>query len=254
MRFKKLIKFFENHNVCVTGLVGTGKDLLIGNVIARRKQPYISNIDYGGLHAPLNFNNLDLGENNYLNFLSGEINFYEFPYPRRTDIYLSDAGVYFPAQYCNELNRDYKYVSGFMALIRHVSRGSRFHINVQNLNRLYDKIREMSDTYITCRKCIYIPIPFFNIVIQFITIYDKYDSCVNRVRPCRVSGFSLNPVARSQALTYRDNFFNTHGSVKNKILIYRNRSSYDTYHFEKLLKGGSHEKKVFKAFNKNKTI
>ena len=239
MRFKKIIKMFEDGNVCVTGLVGTGKDLLIANVIKRRKKPYISNIDYGDAYAPLDFKKLDLGCNSYTDFIDSTLSRYEFPYSRHTDIYLSDAGVYFPAQYCNELNKRYPYLASFMSLIRHTAQ-SRFHINVQNLNRVYDKIREQSDLYIRCRRCFYIPI--INLVFQQITIYDKYDSCVNRVKPCRVPLFSFNAAARASLDVYRDNFYNTHGSVKNRILIYFNRSKYDTHYFGKLLKEANYEK------------
>lgn len=242
MRFKKIVRMFKNGNVCITGLRGTGKDLLMSNVVARRKDPYVSNIDYGGFYSPLDFDKISLGENTYKDFISGNVSFYEFPYARGSDIYISDVGVYLPSQYCNELNRDYKYLPAYMALSRQVSHNN-FHINVQNLNRAWDKIREQSDMYIRCRWCLYIP--YVKIVIQLITIYDKYESCVNRVKPCRVSGFSLNPVARSQAQTYIDNYRNQHGSVNNRILIYRNKSNYNTFYFEKLLKEGvKHEKKV----------
>lgn len=250
MRFKKIIKFFEDGNVCVTGLRGTGKDLLTSNVVVRRKLPYVSNLDYGGFYAPLDLKLLNLGENTYLDFIRGTLNRYEFPYPRGSDIYISDVGVYFPSQYCSELNRDFKYLPAYFALSRQVSHNN-FHINVQNLNRAWDKIREQSDTYIRCRRCIYIP--FINLVFQQITIYDKYESCVNRVKPCRVSGFSLNPVARSQTQTYIDNFHNTHGSVKNRILIYFNRSKYDTYYFEKLLKEAPIREKTTEKTQKKST-
>ena len=46
MGIRKIIKLFENGNVNVTGLRGTGKDVLFSNVIARRKSKYISNVDY----------------------------------------------------------------------------------------------------------------------------------------------------------------------------------------------------------------
>lgn len=251
MNFKRgIVKLFKHSNVCVTGLVGTGKDMLIANVVCRRDEPYISNIDYGGYFAPFDFKKLDVGGNTYKDFIEGTLSHYEFPYSRGSDIYLSDVGVYLPAQYCNELNRDYKHISTYMALHRQLSR-NRFHLNVQNLNRAYDKLREMSDVYILCRRCIYIPI--LRLVFQQITIYDKYDSCVARIKPCRVSGFSLNPVARAQADTYRDNFFNTHGSVKNRILIYFNRSKYDTYYFEKLLKEAPIREKTTEKTQKKST-
>jgi hypothetical protein len=51
MRFKKIIRMFEDGNVCVTGLRGRGKDMLMSNVVVRRKKPYVSNVDYKGKKA-----------------------------------------------------------------------------------------------------------------------------------------------------------------------------------------------------------
>ena len=47
MRLKKLKKkYFDVGNVAVVGLRGRGKDVLFGNVIARSKHSYVSNLDY----------------------------------------------------------------------------------------------------------------------------------------------------------------------------------------------------------------
>lgn len=233
MRFKKIIKLFDSGNVCVTGLRGTGKDVLFGNVIARRNVDYVSNLDYGYKYNKLELNNLDCGKNTFENFISGNVNYYKYPYPLGSDVYISDVGVYFPAQATLKLNAKYDYFSVYEALSRQVSRNN-VHINVQNLNRAWDKIREQSDIYIRCRKCFVI----FGFVIQFITIYDKYQSCVDRVAPCRVTVPFFNKEAQLSAKIYIDDFVNRHGSVKNHILIYRNKSTHDTYYFEKLLLGG----------------
>lgn len=233
---KKIIKMFESGNVCITGLRGTGKDLLTSNIIVRRNEPYVANIDYtkGVNYQTLDFNLLDIGKTNYKDFINGIVNYYEYPYIIGSDIYISDVGVYFPSQYCNELNRDYKHFALYQALTRQVSHNN-IHINVQNLNRAWDKIREQSDIYIRCNNCIVIG----KLVIQSITIYDKYDSAVNRVKPCRISvPLFADKITKQNAKIYIDNFINQHGMVKNKLLIYINKSNYDTYHFEKLLKGG----------------
>lgn len=229
MRFKNIIKLFKQGNVCVTGLRGTGKDLIMGNVIARRKDSYISNLYYGGEHFPLSLSALDI-KNNYNNFITNNINTYVYPYEKKKDIYISDCGVYFPSQYCNKLNNSYEGLIGFQALSRQIGQ-CNVHINAQNLNRVWDKIREQSDIYIRCVKCFYI----FGFVIQKIIIYDKYQSCLDRINPCRIKRVLFNAERRLQTNLYLDNFYNQHGVVKSKILFYRNKSLHNTLYFGDLL-------------------
>lgn len=237
MRLKKIIKMFENGNVCVCGMRGRGKDLLFGNVIKRRSLPYVSNLNYteDANYNELDYDEIDMGKNTYKNFIENDLKFYEYLYPMGSDIYISDVGVYFPSQYCNELNRDYKYIPIYQALSRQVSHNN-VHINVQNLNRAWDKLREQSDTYIYCNKCWYIK----GFVFQIVTIYDKYDSCCQRVKPCRISvPLFADKLTKQNAQIYRDNFFNQHGNVKRRFLLYRNKSKHDTFKFEKKLKEGT---------------
>lgn len=237
MKFKKIIKLFEKGNVCVTGLRGDGKDMLISNVVIRRRMPYVSNVDYGGGWSPFIPTELDCGKNIYRNFISGDVRYYQYPHPDGTDIYVSDAGIYFPSQYCNELNRDYPYIATFQAISRHVGK-CNFHINVQSLNRCYDKIREQSEIFILCRGCWVIG----GIVIQRIRIYDQYDSCVHKVRPFSVptpilANAQTRYAVKLQKATYEAN----HGYIKNAILIYRNKSNYDTRFFKRMLENGRKE-------------
>lgn len=235
MLFTTLRKYFNSGNVCVTGLRGRGKDMMLANIACRNNHSYISNVDYTGdnRYIPLNLTALNCGQNNYRNFISGEIKPYDYPYADNTDIYISDVGVYFPSQYCNELNRDYKEFPVFMALSRQLG-DNNVHINVQNLNRAWDKIREQSDTYIYCRWC---KVFFGKIVIQRITIYDKYETCLARMETPRVRVPLFNRQARMQARIYLDQFRNTHGSIKTRWLFYTNKSNYDTRIFKKMLKG-----------------
>ena len=233
MRFKKIIKMFENGNVCVTGMRGKGKDLIIGNVIAHRKKQYVSNLNYRNeYHNELDFNKIDC-QNDYKNFINGNINYYEYPYPLGADVYISDCGVYLPSQYCNQLNRDYPNLITYQALSRQISRNN-VHINAQNINRVWDKIREQSDTYIRCVSCIYL----FGLVIQRVIIYDKYESCLNRVNPCRIKVPLFNKEAKIHARLYLDNFYNQHGKVQSRLLFYFNRSKHNTYQFGEILKKG----------------
>lgn len=237
MRFRKIIKLFESGNVSVFGLRGRGKDLLMSNVVVRRKLPYSSNVDYGGAFFPFSISDLDCGKNTYNEFISGDLFHYKFPFPDGTDIYLSDAGVYFPSQYCNELNKQYKYVPVFQALSRHVG-DCNFHFNVQNLNRVWDKIREQSDIYICCNRCFY----FHGLVLQKVTIYDRYDSAVMKIKPFRCP---LPLFARQEVRVNRDlmksQFEASHGLVESHWLLYVNRSDYDTRRFKSLLEDASDE-------------
>lgn len=242
MRLKKIINMFRDGNVCVTGLRGRGKDMLIANVVLRRKHkrkplPYVSNVDYGAEFYPLELEKLDCGKNSYVDFLEGSVKFYEYPYPDGTDIYISDAGVYFPSQYCNELNKQFKYFPTFMALTRHLG-ASNVHFNVQNLNRVWDKIREQSDQYIMCMGCVYIP--FINLVFQKVRIYDKYQSCVDRVPPFRIN----IPLVGSGKTRYevrmrKQEFACAYGEIKSGILVYRNKSKYNTRIFKEILANGA---------------
>jgi hypothetical protein len=241
--------------VCVTGLRGTGKDMLFSNVVARDKRPYISNVDYKvkSVYIPLDFSRLD-PKNNYRQFISGDIVPYDYPYPENVDIYVSDAGVYFPSQFCNELNRAYDKMPVFQALSRQLG-DCNFHVNVQNLNRCWDKIREQSDIYIACQKCVVfdnIPIlrkiPIIKtllkqMVFQSVIIYDNYQSCLDRVKPYKhiKTPFSFNSQSRAMYRSKDQEMFRqfqqNFGSVKKRFIIYRNKSHYDTRLFKSILKG-----------------
>ncbi len=245
MGLRRIIKDFKQANVCVVGLRGTGKDMLFANVVARRREPYISNTDYccaRSPYLPLRFDKLNV-KNNYKNFISGDIVPYDYPYPENCDIYVGDCGIYLPSQYCNELSKQFPELPTFYALSRHIG-NCNFHFNVQNLNRVYDKLREMSDIYYTCNSCKVLKLPFLKgIVIQCVTKYDKYQSCVDRVQPfksVRIPLFakpelkaSLRQVNEEAKRRYSEQY----GLVKRYLLIYKNKSKYDTRLFKGVLKG-----------------
>lgn len=244
MKLRKVAKLFELGNCCVVGERGHGKDMLIANVVAFRSLPYISNVEYkkrGKLPLdfyPLDFSSIDCGGNVYDNFISGNIKKYVYPYPLGVDVYISDVGVYLPSQYCNELNRKYKEIPTFMALSRHLGE-CNVHINVQNLNRAWDKLREQSRTYITCLFCKVFKFPFNRqLVIQKIRIYEKYQSCVDNVPMLKLPFYLYLGKDKTQARLYKLNYRISHGDIKEKLLVYWNRSDYDTHIFRKMLKDG----------------
>lgn len=242
---RKIIKLFEDGNVSVCGLRGKGKDMLFANVVMRRNKPYISNTDYGGQFIKFDPELLNF-KNTWRNFMTGRLNRYVYPYEDDIDIYVADLGVYMPSQYQGELCKEYSHVPVAMALTRQVC-GCNFHYNVQNLNRAWDKIREQSDIYIRCVGCW---LPFANIkvgkriysvpglkrlVIQRVIIYEKYESAVNRVPPFRLRRPLFNPTRLQAWEIQKQNYEISHGVVKPRLLIYINRSNYNTRIFKEML-------------------
>lgn len=246
MTLEKLIKrYFNEGNVCVCGERGKGKDMFFANIVARRKLPYISNVEYkykGKIpikYFKLEFNKIDCGGNTYKEFMSGNIKPYEYPYPLGADVYISDVGVYMPSQFCNELNKEYKHIPTFMALSRQLGQ-CNVHLNVQNLNRAWDKLREQSRTYITCLKCKVIPLgKRRQLVIQRIRISEKYESCLNNVPPLKLPISCYMGRDKMQATLYKLNYKIQHGKIGEHTLVYFNKSDYDTNIFRSMLANGS---------------
>lgn len=236
---KKIIKLFNRHSVSVFGAKGTGKDILFANVIARRKhKKYISNTDYKLKRKeliPLDLPRFMIG-NTYKNFIENKINPYFYPYEDNIDIYIADCGVYFPSQYCGELNKEYKEFPSFMALSRHLG-CAYVHTNAQNFNRVWDKIREQSDRYINTRSCVVL---FGKIVIQQVRIYERYQSALDEIPPFRFIGSSLfkNKIERETELKAKQDHINRYGKIKKRLLIYINKSKYNTRLFKEILENG----------------
>lgn len=238
---KQILDLFKNGSVSVCGYKGSGKDILFSNVVARRNLDYISNIDYkcNSKFIQFNINEFNVN-NNYDNFLKYNLNYYYFPYPDNTDIYLSDCGIYFPSQFQGDLVKKYQYFSVFIALSRQLGE-CRVHTNAQYLGRVWDKIREQSDTYILCNKCIVL---FGKIVIQDVYIYDKYESALNKVPPFKIDGLTFlkkdtKKFIELEKIKYKINY----GSIKHRLLIYIHKSKYDTRFFKGALKNGKQQEK-----------
>lgn len=240
MTIRDIIKLFERGNVCVCGERGAGKDMLFANVIARRNLEYISNCAYPkakGLpikHNQLDFSAIDCGGNTYQNFMSGDVLPYVYPYPHGVDVYITDVGVYMPSQFCSELNRQYKHVPTFMALSRHLAE-CNVHINVQNLNRAWDKLREQSRTYITCLKCLPIKVGKRTLIVQRVRIYERSESCVANVPALRLPWYVRFGKDKMLARLYKINYEIQHGRIEERTLIYWNESDYNTHIFREML-------------------
>lgn len=258
MNIKKIARWFDEGNVMVTGEKGSGKDVLCGNVIARMKGRYISNMDYtkDGRYIPLDLAKLDVGKNFYKNFISGKVNKYIYPYEDGCHIWISDAGNYFPAQYCGQLDRDYPYLPTLFSLIRQVG-DCQIHTNAQAYERVWNKLREQSsDKFIRCDKCrvffgdqgkfaqffkrIFKKEWTFNgIVFGSFYFYDKAESCQARVKPCRIQmPLFANKEMKLQVRMYKDKFYNTYGTVEKRFYLCLNKSKHDSRMFKTMLENG----------------
>lgn len=229
MGLSKIIRLFNSGNVMVFGVKGSGKDMLFGNVICRRGLPYVSNLDYGGDRYALDLSALRLGSD-YKAFLDGCPRPYIYPYPEKADIYISDAGVYFPCQYNSSLNKAFADVPQFLALCRQLG-DCAVHTNSQGFNRPWDKIREQCDIFVLCRSC---RVLFGRFVVQRVTVYDDVDAAAKKVRPFMLRAGLFD---RKRVKVAKQQFEASYGKVRSYWLFYRNRSSYNTRFFRDLLWG-----------------
>lgn len=236
MLMRRVIKLFERGNVCVFGFTGSGKDTLFGNVIMRRRLPYVCDISYGGQWYPYDYKDFDCGENTYENFVTGDYKYFKFKYPDHTDLYFPDGGIKYPATYSNVLDKKYPHMATYLALNRHICLGHT-HWNVQAPERMWNKFREQGDTYIMCCWIKW----FGPYCLQKIRIYQKYESAVARVPlfPLRRPLFNFD--RRFQWKMLKTNYLIAHGEIKERILFYKNRSKHDTRAFRGLLLNGKKE-------------
>lgn len=236
----EIVRLFENGSVNVSGLRGTGKDMLMANVIAIRGKPYISNVNYGGDWTPLDVGAFNIG-NSYRDFLDGTLSPYVYPYPDGMDVYTSDSGLLFPSQYSADLDKRYPYLATVHGLLRQLGECS-WHTNSQRNDRVYNKIREQSDTYIVCNG-IFKPLLKLSkgkLVLQVVTIYSKASSAQDFVPPYPVPRPILGGAEALLAWSLdKAKYDITYGKVKRRILFYINRSAYDTRIYKKVLERGS---------------
>lgn len=221
---------FYRGNVVVTGLRGRGKDVLFSLIINSSKSKFISNVDYTGdnRYLPFKVEDIAVGGNTFLNFIENRIVPYDYPYEDGIDYFISDAGLYFPSQEFSRLNKMYPSVPVFQALSRQLG-DCNFHCNVQNLNRLWDKIREQADIYILCIKC---KVRFGRFVSLKAYVYDKYQSCVDRVKPMRKRWGRLGKIEF-------DKFTAAYGSIRKVKIWGVLKHDFDSRRFKTILKNGS---------------
>lgn len=238
-----ILDCFRDGNTLVCGLRGRGKDMLFNWVVNKRKRSYISNCDYGGntdyenvteksfTRIPVELQEqFSVGGNTCENFIENAVIPYDYPYPDGVDYYISDAGIYFPSHLDSYLNRRYKSVPVFQALSRQLG-GCNVHCNVQNINRLWLKIREQFDCYIQCMDC---RVRFGKFVRIKMFVYDKYQSCVDRVKPMK------RRFGKKSKIEF-EKFTGAYGTIKKVVIHFRIPHIYDDRIFKTMLKSNKGE-------------
>lgn len=228
---RSIIKQFKRGNVLVSGLKGEGKDLLFCWIVNKRRENYISNVEYSSpkkKYKWFKFNSkiMNIGGNTYENFMNNEIREWSYPYPDGIDYYISDAGVYFPAQNHKELDKNYKGAPLFEALLRHLG-DCNFHTNSQRQNRVWDKIREQSDQFVVMKGAI-VKLGF--IFLKW-TEYSKAESAETQLKKPK---FGIGKNGRMLKQSFEAN----NGTIKNRWMVGKLPYSYDSRRFKKIIEEG----------------
>lgn len=217
---------FKNNSVLVFGKKGKGKDILFQKVIyMRKKEPYLSNIDYGYNGSVTPIKDLTLDPNTYEHFINEDITKIKRKDFEAKDYYLSDGGIHLPSQEDHYLHKKYKSLPLYYALSRQLYL-QNIHVNTQCLSRLWKALREQADSYIKCRYIIKLP----GVIIGFITTYEKYKSAEDELLPMR--GRIFNKFSKAQV----DQFEATNGKVENRFyIIMKKHIKYDTRYFRDIV-------------------
>lgn len=235
VKIKKLVSIFDSGNVIVSGMRGRGKDMLFCLIVNRRKRDYISNVQYSDpknkkFHCfPLDLKVWKLAGNSYQDLVSGSPAPYVYPYPDDIDYYISDSGVYFPAQFATELSKRYKSETMFQALSRHLG-NANVHCNVQNPNRLWDKIREQSDLYLRMDRCkVFKCLKLVHLVSYSYELYDSFEKGLT------VPWFGIGKKAKE----CKNAFMIQHGQIKKYSVWFNIPFIYDDRRFKHILENGN---------------
>lgn len=223
-------QFTRKKNCIIYGPIGSGKDLAMAILTHKERGEHIANIPYNEktIVRPLNY--VTVAPNTYAEFIDDNITIMEKSIQEGKNIYISDGGVYLPSQMDTVLSKKYPSFPIAYALIRHLA-NANIYVNVQNLNRLWIKLREQADGYIRTRGALFFPkwLPFLRRYFFLkITLYDNYDDALERLRPIRkMLNGDYAAVARSER-----------GLIKEmRLLIPKKWLKYDTRYFHKVIYG-----------------
>lgn len=232
---KFIVNRFKKGNCIVEGHKGHGKDLLFSYVINKREKKgelHYATINYTPKTEIRSVRDFNIDPNTYQNFLNEKIIQINKTLEESRDMYMSDGGLYLPSTYERELCKIYPSLPLFYAVQRHLL-NSNFHTNVQNLGRLWDKLREQADYYFNCCQALRIGKRTF---IQKIRYYDNYEAAKAHVLPFKVNVFLFMKDKRQEALKHQ--FDAQNGEVKYLYIINRlPKHHYNTRHFHTVIYG-----------------
>lgn len=209
-----LYREFTRCNVMVFGKKGSGKDVLFAHVIALRGEKHYSNIPYDSNTELISLCQISAGNNTFEDCINGTIRKFDPRFEDGCDIYISDAGIYFPNTSDRHLNELYPSMPVLMALSRHLY-NNNIHTNCQAFNRPWKKLREQADSFIQVLRTV----RHGNCLYVKILGYDKYSNAENETSPA-VEYTVRVPVAELQYddRYFRTVFLNSEPSVRERII------------------------------------
>lgn len=226
----KLLQYFDKSSVIVYGAKGKGKDLIFQKIIyMKRKKAYYSNINYGYAYYKEPIRNLSVAPNTFKKFINNDIKVInKNPDYEGIDYYISDAGVFLPAQYNGELNKQYQSLPIYYALSRHLY-NSNIHMNTQFLGRAWNMLREQADKFI--KACGTIKIGGY--IFVKCMFYERYETAMSNILPMKKPPL-LNKYYKAQYEQYNS----TYGEIKKGLFLIKTKHiRYDTRVFHNILFG-----------------
>jgi len=226
---KNIVDNFKHCNVIVFGKKGSGKDLVFQWVIyKRKKEHYYANLDYGYNGSNTLLKEVSVYPNTYDTIVSNEIIKTEHKFKEKSDIYISDIGIFLPSYMDSTLYKKFPSMPIFYALSRHLY-ANNVHCNTQNLERCWKALREQADFYVWARKTLRL----FGYLIIKVNTYDKYESAKARLEPLKARFF--NKYSKSEVDLYNAQ----NGDIRSGHIILKIKSiKYDTRAFENILLKG----------------
>ncbi len=240
---KFILRVFDNGSVIVTGHKRRGKDMLFSWVVNTKNKPCLSNMKYSEKTTIVDIAELNLGVNDYKRFISGNIEKIEKHEEwEGQDYYLGDGGIYLPSQHQEQLVKQYPTLPLFYAISKQLY-DMNIHVNVQNLPRLWDKLREHGDYYIECRGCKKIIGRLFRLKCTF---YDRYETAAQRMQPFAVDRHLIMKDRSQMAL--KKQYDSTNGTIRKMVIYIRiAKKHYDTREFHNTLFKERYNRKNNKA-------